>query len=236
MVELENFVETVKDFGLLTAAEKIVYFAYFISEVNGKKEFNSKEINDCFESLQYKPYSNISTFLAKNSKGKSHIFLRSASGYSLERSQKEALQKTLGKIKIKQPTNNLFPLEIFAETRGYLKIVSSQAATCYDYGLFDACSVMVRKLLETLIIETFERFGVESVIKNGQGFYFYLSDLINELVNNSALFRLGRNTIQSLPKLKKLGDLSAHNRRYTAKKSDIDNVKDELRICLEELI
>lgn len=95
---------------------------------------------------------------------------------------------------------------------------------------------MIRKLLETLIIETFERHKVEGKIKTGQGFYFYLSDLITELINEKDTFKISRNTLQSLPKLKKLGDLSAHNRRYVAKKSDIENVKDELRITLEELL
>ena len=33
-----------------------------------------------------------------------------------------------------------------------------------------------------------------------------------------------------------MGDLSAHNRRYIARKIDLDKLKDDLRIVLEELI
>jgi len=33
-----------------------------------------------------------------------------------------------------------------------------------------------------------------------------------------------------------MGDLSAHNRRYIARKNDLDKLKDDLRIVLEELI
>jgi hypothetical protein len=35
--------------------------------------------------------------------------------------------------------------------------------------------------------------------------------------------------------IKKIGDLSAHNRRYTAKKQDIEKIKDDIRIVIEEL-
>jgi hypothetical protein len=33
-----------------------------------------------------------------------------------------------------------------------------------------------------------------------------------------------------------MGDLSAHNRRYVAKKGDIDNWRTELRVAVEELV
>ena len=33
-----------------------------------------------------------------------------------------------------------------------------------------------------------------------------------------------------------MGDLSAHNRRYFSKKPDVDKLKDDLRIVVEELI
>lgn len=236
MDNLEDFVDKLESFKTLSAADKIPFFAYYLQEIKGSKPFKAKDIESCFSTLHYKPYSNVGTYLAQKADGKNHIFLKSAKGYTLERTQREIIESKIGKVKVKKPTNNLFPLEIFDNTRGYLQSVSTQAATCYDFGLFDACSVMIRKLLETLIIETFERKTLETKIKNGQGFYFYLSDLITELINEKDTFKISRNTLQSLPKLKKLGDLSAHNRRYVAKQSDIDNIRDELRITLEELV
>ena len=59
------------------------------------------------------------------------------------------------------------------EARGYLIKVGEQAIISYDLGLFDASSVMIRKLLEILIIELFEKNKIESHIKNADVDYFY---------------------------------------------------------------
>lgn len=128
----------------------------------------------------------------------------------------------------------LFDLNMFADTRGYLKKIASQASQCYQYQLYDACFVLIRKLTEALIIEVFERHRLENKIKDSDGHYFFLSQLIGSLLNEKS-WNLSRNTVNGLPKLKKLGDASAHNRRFMAQKSDIDKLED-LRMILEELI
>jgi hypothetical protein len=236
METLEDFAERIDNFNSLSPADKIPFLAFYMQEIAEKKPFKSKDIESCFATLHCKAYSNIPLFLNQKAKGKGHVFVKAKDGFTLERTARETIQDSIGQTKIRKPSSKLFPLEIFKDTRGYLESIASQAITGYDYGLFDASSVMIRKLLETLIIESFERKKLEDKIKNGQGFYFYLSDLITELINEKDTFTISRNTLQSLPKLKKLGDMSAHNRRYVAKKSDIENVKDELRTTLEELV
>jgi hypothetical protein len=47
---------------------------------------------------------------------------------------------------------------------------------------------------------------------------------------------LSCNTKQGLPRLKKLGDLSAHSRRYNLHPSDINNVASDFRVVVEELL
>ena len=83
--------------------------------------------------------------------------------------------------------------------------------------------------------QMFEKKKSSSEIKGDNGHFFFLSDLIPKLIS-SKKWTLGRNSKESLPKIKKLGDLSAHNRRFNAKKSDINAIKDELRIVIEELV
>lgn len=128
----------------------------------------------------------------------------------------------------------LFDQKMFIGTRGYLQKIAEQASRCYQYELYDASLVLIRKLIESLIIEAFERYGIESKIKDTDGNYFFLSQLISSLTNEVA-WNLTRNTIKGLPKLKRLGDASAHNRRFLAQKSDIDKIED-LRMILEEII
>jgi hypothetical protein len=130
---------------------------------------------------------------------------------------------------------DLFPIEILANTRGYLENVAKQAILCYQNGLFDACLVMLRKLIEALVIECFEAHKVEAKIKGADGFYYYLNDLIGLLLSETT-WTITRNSQQAFPRIKKFADLSAHNRRFNAKKPDIDQIKDDIRIVIEELV
>jgi hypothetical protein len=94
---------------------------------------------------------------------------------------------------------------------------------------------MIRRLLETLIIEAFEKYKISSEIKDSSGNFFMLGQLVDNYLA-SEKWNLGRTTKQFLPIIKKLADTSAHNRRFLAKRSDIDNFKNELRIIIEEIL
>jgi len=235
---LEQFALNLNEFDKETAGNKIDYFVYFLTVINGVDGVKSKDIEVCFTELKTTKYSNISQYLSLNSKktkNKPAKFYYHKGLYHLERTKKAEIDKKINAPRIIAPTNNYFPLELFNNTRGYLVTVATQAAGCYDNSLFDACSVMTRKLLEILIIEAFERFKIEAKIKNPQGNFFFLSELIDTFKSETS-WNVGRNAKKSLPNLKKIGDLSAHNRRYIARQTDIDNIREDLRIVLEELI
>src|SRR5699024_6498442 len=112
--------------------------------------------------------------------------------------------------------------------------IAEQMCKCYDYGLYDACLVMMRKLIETLIIECFERHGVADEIKKDKH-YLFLSELIPAFIN-SKHWTVGRNITNNIAKVKKWGDTSAHTRRCIAKKTDFNEFKTELRIILQDII
>jgi len=121
-------------------------------------------------------------------------------------------------------------------TRGYIERVVYQINGAYENGWFDACAVMMRRLLETLIIECFEAHKIASKIKDPRtGDFYYLSDLVAKAVNEST-WNLGRNTKRGLPRLKAIGDQSAHSRRYNAHREDIDKLLADFRTACQELI
>jgi hypothetical protein len=96
--------------------------------------------------------------------------------------------------------------------------------------------VMMRRLVETLIIECFEKHGIADKIKNSaSGDFLYLGDLVDKTLQETT-WNLGRNTKQGLPKLKNIGDQSAHNRRYNAHREDVDRVSNDFRVTCEELL
>ena len=134
-----------------------------------------------------------------------------------------------------EPKGELFPLEIIARTRDYIEDIGRQSNGCFEKGWYDACAVMLRRLLETLIIECYERYNIADSIKGRDGNFLYLRDLIDHFLNETT-WNPSRNTKVALPKLKEIGDLSAHSRRYIAKKPDITNIQREIRIVIQELV
>lgn len=133
------------------------------------------------------------------------------------------------------PGQSVIPFAIVKGTRGYIERVTHQVNGCYDNGWYDACSVMVRRLLETLIIEVFETQMIAHKIKDSNGDFFFLSDLIRITLAESS-WNLSRNTKSALPKLKDIGDKSAHSRRYHAVRNDLDKLLPEIRVVVQELI
>ncbi len=72
-------------------------------------------------------------------------------------------------------------------------------------------------------------------IQSQSGDFFYLSDLISCTLNETS-WNLSRNAKQALPKLKDIGDKSAHSRRFNAVRNDIDKISPDLRVVVQELV
>ena len=131
--------------------------------------------------------------------------------------------------------DGVIPPELLRKTRGYIEQIAAQINGNYHHGWYDGCAVMLRRLIESLIIECFEYHQLQHKIKNANGDYVGLGDLVDRLLAEAA-WHLSRNTKNCLPRLKGLGDLSAHSRRFIANKSDIDKVQQDARIAVEELL
>ena len=136
----------------------------------------------------------------------------------------------------KPETQQILPHAMVRNTRGYIERVVFQINGCYEKGWFDACEVMMRRLLETLLIESFEHHKLDAQIKNANtGDFLFLKDLIDRAVHEPS-WNIGRNAKQALPRLKQLGDQSAHSRRYNAHREDIDKASNDFRTVCQELL
>lgn len=120
-------------------------------------------------------------------------------------------------------------------TRGYLEKLAHQINGTYANAWYDACAVMIRRLVETLIIESYEAHALQARIHDATGDYLFMRDLVDRIVAEPAL-PLGRNAKKALPKLKDIGDKSAHSRRFVAHREDIDKLQDDLRTVVQELL
>lgn len=133
------------------------------------------------------------------------------------------------------PNQKVVPRSIVRNTRGYIERIANQANGAYDMGWYDACAVMIRRLIETLIIESFEKGNIADKIKNNNGEFLYLRDLISKCLAESS-WNLGRGCKLALPRLKDIGDKSAHSRRFTAQRGDIDPLLSDVRDVVQELV
>lgn len=132
-------------------------------------------------------------------------------------------------------TQSVVPRSLGRNTRGYIEKITNQANGCYEKGWYDACAVMVRRLIETLIIEAYEKNSISHKIQNANGDFYYLRDLIGHCLSETS-WNLSRNCKQALPKLKDIGDKSAHSRRYIAQRGDIDPLLADIRLVVQELL
>jgi len=132
-------------------------------------------------------------------------------------------------------TQQVLPFSVVRGSRGYVERIVNQINGCYERGWFDGCAVMIRRLVETVLIEAFEHRRLAAKIKGRSGDFVFLKDMINKALAEQS-WNLSRNTKTSLPRLKDIGDKSAHSRRFVAHRVDIDKVVDDLRVVVQEFI
>jgi len=127
---------------------------------------------------------------------------------------------------------------VWVGTRGYIESVCQQLNGCFRAAYYDAASVMLRRLMETLIIEAYEYLRREAEIKDSDGNYFMLKHLV-ERANGKAPhagLNLGRDAKKNLEDVKSLGDRAAHNRRFVTQAIDLRNIQSGVRTTTQELI
>ena len=106
---------------------------------------------------------------------------------------------------------------------------------CFSQRWSDASAVMMRRLLESAIIEAFEAKGIAANIEGPNCDYLHLSDLISGALNESS-WTLSRNSKKALPGLLNAGHKSAHGRYYHARREDLERLRPSYRVVIEEFL
>lgn len=130
--------------------------------------------------------------------------------------------------------DSVIPSEWVRGTRVYLERLVHQINGSYDFGFYDACATIGRRLMESLIIEIYIHEGRHQEIQNN-GVFFGLEKLIAHIRADRRL-TLGRNTPKTMTEVKQLGDTAAHDRVYITSKQDIDDVLARYRRMVHDLL
>lgn len=130
------------------------------------------------------------------------------------------------------------PEAIWIDTRDYIERVCRQLNGCFVHAYYDGALVMLRRLVETLIIEAYEHLGRRSEIEIGGGNFHMLAGLVERATgkNNHPGLSIGRNTKNALDAVKALGDRSAHDRRFNACAADLTKIQIDVRSAVQDLI
>jgi hypothetical protein len=131
------------------------------------------------------------------------------------------------------PPPPFLPNDLIEDRHGVLRKILWEINRSYDTACYNSCAAMVRRLVESLIVEAFEHHGIADKIKNDAA-YLPFNALIGK-AGAEAKLRLTQNTKRLLPDLKFLGDMGAHNRMALVRKDDLDRLHNGIRAGIEEL-
>jgi Domain of unknown function (DUF4145) len=173
---------------------------------------------------------------------KTKLANESKSGFSLKSGSRKVIREWLPDLDGIQPTmdqaSGYLPSPIWKNTRGYIEEVCRELNGCFRHAYYNAAAVMLRRLLETLIIESYEHLSRENEIKNAGGYYLMLSDLAERASgeNGHKGLNLGRDSKSALKDARNVGNWSAHARRFLANAGDLTKFQAGMRLLVQELI
>lgn len=130
---------------------------------------------------------------------------------------------------------SILPEADYEKTRGYIERIAKQINAAYEQNIFDGCAVLMRRLVEILLILSYQGLGIDGAIKDANGNYFMLDGIISDAKSNATL-NLSRNGKSSAETFRTLGNFSAHRIEYTCKREYIKPEIANFRALVSELL
>lgn len=233
-MEIHQFINVV-DLQSKTEIEKVKIIAFYDSYTKQQPDFDLNEVFDLLQSIGH-PISNHSRLKGYLAKSKEFKKSNSKEKYMIVPTVRQKLQNEYAKILNNEEeilsSNEVLDPNLFLGKRGFLDRLIKQINNCYSNNCFDACAVLMRRVFEIALILAYENTGVESEIKiNGD--YVMLERIVANAIQNTTLhISRSRNEYDAI---RDLGNFAAHKIHFNTRKSDIDNIKQTYRVCLEEL-
>jgi Domain of unknown function (DUF4145) len=173
---------------------------------------------------------------------KTKLANESKRGFSLKPGSRKVIRDWLPDLDGIQPAmdhaSGYLPEPIWKNTRGYIEEVCRELNGSFHHAYYNAAAVMLRRLLETLIIEAYEHFDRDTEIKDGSRNYLMLSELAERACGEKGHkgINLGRDSKKALREARDVGNWSAHARRFLAHAGDLTKFQVGVRLLAQELI
>ena len=214
--------------GKLSELEKAKLLMFYQYKVYGRTSFSMKEVSDILvEFGQNKPNTSrlkkklLDTEYFRTEENNSRKIRFTNMGLdSLNDEQSDWWEDDLT---IKS-NSELIDEEKFCGKRGYIDSLIRQINHSYSNNCYDAAAVLMRRLFEILLIQSYQAHGIDDQIKESHGVGYQMLERIiaNAKSNQTLKFSRVKNRFDDF---RKLGNSSAHNIFYIASKKDIDDIK-----------
>lgn len=223
-----------------TEVERAKLLCFYHYKETGNPLFTMSQISNLMEQCGYSA-PNTSRLKDKLLKGKDKVFLsekKDKNKFNFIPTKLQELEENLNYAWNDTETiissSELLEESKFCGKRKYLDKLIQQINHSYAHNCYDACAVLMRRLFEVMLVLSYQYYNIEDEIKNNTGTgYIMLDGIVKNAKNNNTL-KLSR-IKNEFDTFRKVGNFSAHNITYTAGKKDIDDIKLEYRVMLEEL-
>jgi hypothetical protein len=232
---IKNFL-TISNFSEKVEYEKIKLLAFFQLHVEKQETFN---LNELGEKLSNLGYGNPNVSRLKKKLLSSRDFLRAdENNFRLHSKTSKELESLFPQILEKDEEiitdNHILPESLYKGTRGYIEKLSVQINASFDNNIFDGCAILMRRLLEVLLVLTYDKLGRLSEIEENGG-YKNLVNIIDHTLSNKVVV-FPKEVQEVLHDFRVLGNFSAHKIEYNCKKTEITHVKMKYRLAIEVLL
>lgn len=236
-MELEYFFEQTSFFDKIEI-ERVKLYTFYQMLKDKNHKFSVVDVSNFFTEIGInKPNA---SRLEKNIIKSRSFVKKGKKEFSLHVNEFNKLKKEFGddtlidKVKVVN-YSSVLPNILYTGTRSYIESLSSQINASFENNIYDGCAVLMRRLLEILLIHSFEHYNIESEIQDVAGQYKMLSDIVRVAKHNRTL-RLSRDTKECIEGFRELGNFSAHKIFYTARHEDIQREILKYRATIEELL
>jgi hypothetical protein len=236
-VNIDEFARRAELFGALEI-EKVRLLAFFVRKTENRTDFDLGDVNLWFSELSLaRPNS---TRLARSLRlSRSFVRGNDQGKWKLHAADVDELQLKYPGLRTRSDDvlseDPILPAPLYMSTRGFIESLARQINASYEYNIFDGCAVLMRRLLEVLLILSYEHHNLEKSIQNADGNYLMLEGIVANARSNNPL-RLSRNTKSALDGFRVIGNFAAHKVYFNCRRSDVDRVATEYRAAIEELL
>jgi hypothetical protein len=220
----------------LTHTERAVAFLWYYAY---SQEFDERTPSELAGDMHEEGFPRPNVTRLRDDLKKSRFVIRGSrkGAFQLDVRRRATLDEEYGEIvnlQTVEVSGDLIDPALVAKKRTYLERLVYQLNGSYEYGFYDSTAVLMRRLMESLLIEIYIHEKRVAEIRKG-GTFLQLERLI-AYVRSDGNLTLSRNVPKTMTDVKQLGDTAAHDRVYITQQRDIDDIKPRYRRLLQELL